>query len=178
MPKKRILPYVLLGLINSHQQMSGYQMMQEFKHEISDFWTASHSQIYPELQRMLKDGWIQAVDTTSVAAKGKAVFYHLTATGKAALLAWLSEPLTPQNDDLFPLKLFFIADQDSPILTKLLKQQYQLSLQRRDYLKARMALLFKQQADIDQNYGHYLILDRGIQRETNYVKWLAALLKE
>ncbi|WP_426423849.1 PadR family transcriptional regulator [Pediococcus acidilactici] len=36
--------------------MSGKDMIAEFKNEISEFWTVSHSQLYPELQRMTDEG--------------------------------------------------------------------------------------------------------------------------
>ncbi len=83
-------------------------MVQEFKHEISDFWTASHSQIYPELQRMVDDDWIQIVTPASQPeANRNQTYYALTEAGHTVLLDWLREPLTAKDSDLFPLKLFF-----------------------------------------------------------------------
>lgn len=179
MPKKRTLPYVLLGLINAKGQLSGYQMVQEFKHEISDFWTASHSQIYPELQRMVDDKWIQIVSPISHQNTNRnQTYYALTPIGHAVLLDWLQEPLTAKNDDLFPLKLFFIKTKDSNLLRPLLTQQLALSQNRVTYLKKRKAMVFQTEADIAQHYGHYLTLSRGIERETNYVLWLEKLLSK
>lgn len=176
MPKKRTLPYILLGLIHSNHQLSGYQMMQEFKHEISDFWTASHSQIYPELQRMTDDDWIAPVTSPfNVDTSRNQTFYQLTATGDQVLEDWLREPLTTTNDDLFPLKLFFIDDQQSDLLKPLIAQQLQLSTDRRDYLLGRMTTVFPTEAEIQAHYGHYLTLTRGIERESSYVKWLVDL---
>lgn len=176
MPKRRILPYILLGLIHSNQQMTGYQMMQEFKHEISDFWTASHSQIYPELQRMADDGWISPVESArQVSTKRNQTYYCLTATGHQVLVGWLKEPLTAADNDLFPLKLFFIDQQDSKLLRPLISRQLELSTARRDYLKARMTTVFPNQTAIQAHYGHYLTLSRGIERESSYVSWLEKL---
>ena len=59
MPKRRVLPFIILGIIESHPNLTGKEITQEFTTEIGDFWKASHSQIYPELKRMLADGWIQ-----------------------------------------------------------------------------------------------------------------------
>ncbi|MFH5810796.1 PadR family transcriptional regulator [Companilactobacillus sp. FL22-1] len=87
MPKKRILPYVLLGLINNKGNLSGYQISQEFKNEVGDFWHASHSQIYPELARMKDDGWLEDTDD------GKSTYYMVTTKGLEILRQWLKEPL-------------------------------------------------------------------------------------
>lgn len=178
MPKKRTLPYVLLGLINDKEQLSGYQMVQEFKHEISDFWTASHSQIYPELQRMVDDDWIQIVTPASQPeANRNQTYYALTEAGHTVLLDWLREPLTAKDSDLFPLKLFFIKTKDSELLRPLLTQQLAISQDRVIYLKGRKTTVFQTPSDIDSHYGHYLTLSRGIERETNYVLWLQKLLE-
>ncbi|WP_461244167.1 PadR family transcriptional regulator [Secundilactobacillus muriivasis] len=177
MPKKRTLPYILLGLINSNHQLSGYQIMQEFKNEISDFWTASHSQIYPELQRMTDDGWLTPVTLSSNSdSKRNPIYYQLTTTGQAVLHDWLAEPLTAASAELFPLKLFFLDQPDSPLLKPLLQQQLQLSTDRLEYLKGRQQIVFPTDAEVQTHYGHYLTLTRGIQRERNYVSWLTELL--
>ncbi|MEE6685149.1 PadR family transcriptional regulator, partial [Limosilactobacillus fermentum] len=47
MPAKRILPYVILGIIEEHGQLSGKDITKEFTTDIGEFWKSSHSQIYP-----------------------------------------------------------------------------------------------------------------------------------
>ena len=59
MPKKRVLPYIILGILKQNPVISGKDITQQFKNEIGEFWKASHSQVYPELQKMLNDGWIE-----------------------------------------------------------------------------------------------------------------------
>ena len=158
MPKKRILPYVLLGLINNKGQLSGYQISQEFKHEVGDFWHASHSQIYPELSRMKDDGWLIDND------EDKSTFYTVTPKGYEVLRNWMQEPLT-DNEEIFSLKLYFIKDQSDPLLNNLLQQELELRQEKYDYLKGRLAEVFTDDATIKNNYGHYLILTRAIERE-------------
>ena len=57
MPQKRILPYIILGLLQE-RPLTGKEITHQFKNEIGEFWKASHSQIYPELTRMQADKWI------------------------------------------------------------------------------------------------------------------------
>lgn len=60
-PAKRILPYVILGIIEEHGQLSGKDITKEFTTDIGEFWKSSHSQIYPELRRMTTDRWLAVV---------------------------------------------------------------------------------------------------------------------
>ncbi|APX71743.1 PadR family transcriptional regulator [Companilactobacillus allii] len=168
MPKKRVLPYILLGLINNQTKMSGYQISQEFNNEIGEFWHASHSQIYPELQRMIDDNWIKQDDETT---DSKSIFYIITADGKSTLNNWLTEPLSAK-DDYFSLKLYFIKDRNNPLLKNLLEQQLQMTSDHYDHLLKRKSLLFTDESNKEENYGHFLILTRAIEREQNHIKWL------
>lgn len=165
MPKKRILPYVLLGLINNKGQLSGYQISQEFKNEIGDFWHASHSQVYPELARMKEDGWLVDHD------EDKATIYTVTKKGLEVLLDWMKEPLE-DNNELFSLKLYFIQDKNNPLMKDLLQQELAINLAKLKHLQERLTEVFYDDDQINNNYGHYLILTRAIEREKNHIQWL------
>lgn len=45
----RTLKYAILGLLNK-EPMTGYDIGKEFSKDLGEFWTAKHSQIYPELK--------------------------------------------------------------------------------------------------------------------------------
>ena len=49
MPKKRVLPYIILGILKQNPGFTGKEITYQFKNEIGEFWKASHSQVYPEL---------------------------------------------------------------------------------------------------------------------------------
>lgn len=165
MPKRRILPYVLLGLINNKGELSGYQISQEFKNEVGDFWHASHSQIYPELARMKDDGWVKDKDD------GKSTYYLITDLGHQVLRSWMEEPLQ-DNEELFSLKLYFVRDGNDPLLKILLKQELQLNQEKYAHLQDRLQEVFYNETEIKNNFGHYLILTRAIEREKNHIEWL------
>lgn len=171
MPKRRVLPFIILGIIESHPNLTGKEITQEFTTEIGDFWKASHSQIYPELKRMLADGWIQ-MNVDSNNAKEK--FYTITSKGANVLSNWLdiSVDSLPIHEDLFSLKLFFINKQNDPRIKKLFTRQIELLSESLLYLKSREKKLFSAQNQIDENYGHYLILSRAISRTEGQLKWL------
>ncbi|KAF5438243.1 MULTISPECIES: PadR family transcriptional regulator [Pediococcus] len=171
MPRPRVLPYIILGLLNKNGMMSGKDMISEFKTDISEFWTVSHSQLYPELQRMVDEKQIKVAEDVEVKDR-KVINYVIEAKGQETLKRWLAEPITLKNDELTSLKLYCISDQRAPILQQILRQCLALHQQKVVHLKARKELLFGDESAIKANYGHYLILSRAIERESDYVNWL------
>ena len=51
----RTLKYAILGLIN-RKPMTGYDITREFNsNNLANFWYAKHSQVYPELGRLMEE---------------------------------------------------------------------------------------------------------------------------
>ena len=166
------LQYIILGLLNQRSQ-TGYDLTKAFDHEIGEFWQAQHSQIYPMLKRMETDGEITHQDAVTGEKLAKKV-YQLTHKGRQKLEAWISEPspeLTATKDE-FILKLYFIRSADDPRIPAMIHEQVTLHQAQLDHLHLRMATVFPDQAAIDAAYGHYLILEHAIERETQYLAWL------
>lgn len=173
MPKKRVLPYIILGILNQNPGISGKEISQQFKNEIGEFWKASHSQIYPELKKMLADNWIQKHPKEN---NDKEFDYFLTDIGQEALSKWIDQPLElPINHDPFSLKMFFINDQDDKRIQKLIIEEKALLNEQLFHLEKRKELLFKKQEQIDNNFGYYLILTRAISRIKGQIEWLNSI---
>ena len=51
------LKYAILGLLMK-KDMTGYELTKEFNSALFEFWNASHSQIYPKLKALTKEGLI------------------------------------------------------------------------------------------------------------------------
>lgn len=101
------LRYALLGLL-AEGPASGYELTQRFQEGIGTFaWTAGHSQIYPELARLVADGLVEVVAEGPRGRRDHAI----TATGRDALRAWLLGPRegpgTVRNE--FVLRLFLLS---------------------------------------------------------------------
>ena len=78
------LRYALLGAL-ADQPRTGYELLKHFQQSLAYAWPASHSQIYPELARLLEDGLIE--QTGSGARNSKT--YAVTDAGIAEVRAWL-----------------------------------------------------------------------------------------
>jgi DNA-binding PadR family transcriptional regulator len=81
-----VLRHALLGLL-AERPMSGYELDQRFEASVGSTWTAGHSQIYPELNRLADEGLVVAGEP---GPRGRKT-YRITDAGIAAVRAWLSE---------------------------------------------------------------------------------------
>ncbi|MGT2666737.1 PadR family transcriptional regulator [Streptococcus rifensis] len=170
MSQQRILPYIILGMLANEDNLTGRQITELFKTEIGNFWKAAHSQVYPELKRMVKEQWVTVHNRP---ANAKERYYKITSLGQERLDQWISEPNdTPQQKDLFSLKMFFIKDSRDPRIPLLIEAQIDILKEQLAGFLARKALLFNDREKIQENYGHYLILTRAIARCQGQIQWL------
>ncbi len=80
------LRYALLGAL-ADQPRTGYELLKHFQQSLAYAWPASHSQIYPELARLLEDGLIEQ---TGAGARNSKT-YAVTEAGLDQLRTWLRE---------------------------------------------------------------------------------------
>ena len=80
------LRYALLGSL-ADKPRTGYALLKHFEQSLAYAWPASHSQIYPELARLLDEGLIE--QTGSGARNSKT--YAVTEAGLADVRRWLLE---------------------------------------------------------------------------------------
>jgi len=80
------LRYALLGALADHPR-TGYALLKHFQQSLAYAWPASHSQIYPELSRLLDDGLIEQTES---GARGSRT-YAVTDRGLAEVRHWLLE---------------------------------------------------------------------------------------
>ncbi len=85
---------ILVSLLE--QPGSGYELARRFDRSIGRFWTATHQQIYRVLRRMEADGWVTAEEIGQDGRPDKRRFSVVPA-GRAALTAWLREPVQPES---------------------------------------------------------------------------------
>jgi PadR family transcriptional regulator, regulatory protein AphA len=98
------LRHALLGAL-ADRPRTGYGLLKHFEQSLAYAWPASHSQIYPELARMLDDGLIEELETGPRNSRT----YALTPAGLQEIRRWLRET-TPErrirNDAV--LRTFFL----------------------------------------------------------------------
>jgi DNA-binding PadR family transcriptional regulator len=80
------LRYALLGAL-ADSPRTGYALLKHFEQSLAYAWPASHSQIYPELARLLEAGLIEQ---TGTGARGSKT-YAITEDGLEDVRRWLRE---------------------------------------------------------------------------------------
>ena len=104
-----MLKHGILGLINNGDK-TGYEIKTVFRDSLNHFWTAQTSQIYRELQKMEKAGWISQTHVTQTGKPDKNVF-SITPAGRDELLCWLRDDNLPGGfRNPFLMKTFFMGE--------------------------------------------------------------------
>ncbi|WP_374315729.1 PadR family transcriptional regulator [Aquabacterium sp.] len=151
---------------------SGYELARRFDKSIGFFWHATHQQIYRELARMEKDGWISSSEAPD-GGKTRKRIYEVCDAGQVALREWVTTPCDPSvmRDELMvrlradavigPLGL------DKEIERRLalheLKLQAYRAIEQRDFPTQK---LLTREAEIQ-----HLILKTGIMVEAGWARW-------
>lgn len=172
----RVLKYAILGLLEQEKQ-TGYDIAAAFKGALGQFWSAKHSQIYPELKKLVAEGLIE-FETVIQGEKLEKKLYSLTVTGEAELKEWMQrlEAVDVSHKDEFMLKTFFLSSMKKEEAKELFSNQL---VSRKRKLDELMRTLAELETEFGSNmhfssseFGHYLVLTRAIEREKGYIQWL------
>lgn len=173
----RTLKYAILGLI-CQKPMTGYDITQEFQTTLSEFWTAGHSQIYPELKKLTEEGLVDFEVEISGTVLEKKV-YHLTEEGRREFNEWLIQdvPMQPTAKDVFRLRMYFSGQMPGPVRRELIESQLLQHRERLMHLKENQKKFRNVPKPEEQEMGDYLVLMGAVMREETTVLWLEKCLK-
>lgn len=168
----RTLKYAILGLLNQ-KSMTGYELMQQFESTLCEFWTAKHSQIYPELKKLTEEGMVEyEIEITGSVLEKK--LYTITEAGRRDFMEWLvkEEPLEATPKEKSRLRIFF-SNRMKPeerllFLENLLKRHEE----RLEHLKENQKKFNGIPDNATDEFSDYLVLTGGVMREEMNCKWL------
>lgn len=169
----RELKYAILGLVN-RDALSGYDITKAFSDSLSKFWEAKHSQIYPELRRLMDEGLVEY----TVAIHGEKLekkLYTITEKGQTELTQWLTtpEPLEPVPKDAFRLKIYFGENLEQEQMAAVLKSQLMEYQARLAILETSFATFAESPPEkFTPEFSEYLLIKGGIFRDNAYINWL------
>ena len=166
------LGYAIMSLLE-RGDASGYELMKTFDQSVAAFWHATHPQIYRELARLEKQGWVSHKRVIQSGRPNKKVF-ALSKAGRAELIRWLQEPSlpAPQVNDLSTLKAFSLY-----LLTpeRALAKIAELAEIHRPIFEERKRVEEMMRTNAVRSsgpeLGTYLSLLRGVTYEDGYLKW-------
>jgi DNA-binding PadR family transcriptional regulator len=169
------LGYALLALL-ARAPLTGYDLARRMRHSTDFFWTARHSQIYPELARMEAASLVTHEIIPQTERPNKKV-YTITDAGVAALRVWLLQPVrsAPERDEMM-LKAFCAWLVEPREAVGLFRAQEAEHLARLATYQTMIADLERHPDVRDQHvqtpaFASYATLRRGIQYERGYAEW-------
>jgi len=168
----RTLKYAILGLLNQ-KSMTGYELKQQFESALCEFWTAKHSQIYPELKKLTEEGMVKfEIEIAGMLLEKKV--YTITASGKKDFVNWLAkdEEMNSTPKDIFRLRLFFSNRLEPQIRLDLLKSQLMQHQLRLHHLQNNQTKFMGLPDKNTDEFSDYLVLMGAIMREEMNCKWL------
>jgi DNA-binding PadR family transcriptional regulator len=114
--------YAILGLLTS-QPMSRYDLAQLVLRTIAHFWTIAKSQVYRELDRLEKLGYVHGIEVRQKSLPDKRI-YTLTPAGERAFDAWLQVPDAERTHfrSAYLVKVFFANRMPPQTLVELLRR--------------------------------------------------------
>jgi DNA-binding PadR family transcriptional regulator len=169
------LGYAILALL-ARQPSTGYELSARARRPLGYFWSARHSQIYPELQRLLAAGLVRFDAAPGPGPRDKKV-YALTDVGMGRLREWLIQaPESAQARDDLLLKAY-AAWTDPAAAGHLFASQIALHQERlEDHEKDWMQVESRHNGGpppvTHPDFGSYATLKCGIDYERQRIAWL------
>lgn len=154
------------------QPSSGYDLARRFDKSIGHFWQATHQQIYRELGRMEKAGWILS-EPDPDAGRTRKRTYRVLPSGRQELERWAAEPAPlPELRDEFMVRLRADATLGPLGLLPELRRRRELHCDKLRAYRAIEARDFAPETTPTRKRRiHHLILKAGIQYEENWIAW-------
>lgn len=111
---------VILGLLHQNPQ-SGYDLKKIMMDSSIFFWSGNNNQIYTSLTQLYRDGMVSYV-VKEMEGKPPKKIYTITKKGEDLLNEWIvSEPILPQLENIFMIKLYLSDHMGKTERSKLIK---------------------------------------------------------
>ena len=171
----RTLGYAVLSLL-SREELSGYDVKRWMERPLGYFWSARHSQIYPELARLEEEG---LVTHTVIEQQGKPdkKVYGITDSGREALRVWVTEPPAerPVREELV-LKAYSVWLAEPGAAAALFEEQERQHREQLRHYEGIEAWMKENWGDsLEQmdfgEFASYAALRRGMGYERDYAEW-------
>ena len=164
MAKHNITKYMILGILTTWGPMSGYDLANEVKSSVGNFWKGSYGQIYPTLKALAQGGLVTKRIKQQV-GKPNRHLYKVTAAGQQELQSWLTQPIGEERySSAYVLTRIFFGRLTKPeVNVKLVEQLRAHLVESRERLNALVERLERQHAG-NPDLPYWLMTIRLSQR--------------
>lgn len=170
------LRYALLGLL-ARERLTGYDLTKRFDSTVGFFWSAKHSQIYPELAALTKEGLVTFEVVTQTSKPNKKV-YTITDDGRSALAQWVGSDGDKRSvKDPLLMRVWAVGVTDADAVLPQLRECLADMERRLVILAATETEVLKHGVDApvagNSGLGPYLAMRCGQRQYVAYRDWLA-----
>ncbi len=174
------LGHAILGLL-ARSPATGYDLARRMERPVGYFWTAGHSQIYPELARLEAAGLVEHEEIDGAGPR-PTKRYSVTAAGLAALREWVASDLEPQPvRDLEVLRLWSVWTVEPDAARALVRQARAQHATRLAAYDEELAEASAEPASRDTRHPAFasrVTLEGGVRGRRAAVEWCDWLLAE
>ena len=170
------LGYAILALL-ARQPSTGYELSARARRPLGYFWSARHSQVYPELRKLLAAGLVR-FDTAPGPGPREKKVYSLTDYGMSSLRDWVIQPPEPEpgRDNLL-LKAYAAWTADPEAAARMFaaeeaKQSERLSEYEADLRRVESRHNGGPPPPRHREFGNYATLRFGIDYQRQRIAWL------
>jgi len=168
--KENKTKYVILGLL-TEGDLTGYDIKKIIDVRFHFFWNESYGQLYPELKKLVGQGWITEKKAVG-SSKREKISYAITEKGLTALREWLVRPAEKESVRFeILLKMYFssLADDDAiSVQIAEFRSRYEEQLMI-------LGLFEKELKNISSQHGNHpdilRVIDFGQRVYRAYVEW-------
>ena len=173
------LAFALLSLL-TRGPATGYELAQRLRVPIGHFWTANHSQIYPELGRLAEAGHVRVREEPGRGPRPKKT-YTMTGSGRRALAEWLPTAPSFQPRSEVTLKAYAVASADPAAMAAMYRAVAEDAAATLAGWQRDLRELRADGADdlSHPRFGNYAALRIGVESQRvlrDWARWLADLL--
>ncbi|MEL4897599.1 PadR family transcriptional regulator [Crocosphaera sp. Alani8] len=157
---------------------TGYEIWKTFEERLNFFWKATQQQIYRELGKMEKKGFVNSEIILQQGRPNKKL-YSITEEGQIELENWISLPSEPtviREDLLVKIRAGDLVNPD--IIVQELKHHHQIHQENLNTYQQREKDFLENINNLSpSDYCRYLTLKRGIRYEYGWIEWCEEALE-
>lgn len=169
------LKHAILGLVN-YKSMTGYDIDRYMNTSVAFFWHAQTSQIYKELNSLLKNGWVKQDIVYQQDKPNKKVF-TITREGEVELKRWLGdsnlEEIMKYKNPLL-IKVFFSSNIGADQLMRLLEKYIVSCEEVINHMQADLKDIPEYEAKVNRGEESFywgMTMTYGFMYYQNEIKW-------
>ena len=171
------LPHVILTLLDK-KSSTGYDITKTFASDVGYYWTASHQQVYRELNKLCNDKKVNVAVVPQDGKPDKKV-YSITKNGRIELQIWLNTPdKQPIVRDQFCAKLMACESYPEDKYLENLKELMKETEKKLEYFEDELERMHILSLPIDRKgMLKFLSIKKNIVTYSAWVAWATEVIK-